>query len=359
MTFYDKISDLPLYIEGGHFELHEQETSSDFLRKTTRITLTGNGISGAGEDVTYEAEEHDALRQAAPAFPLAGDYTIASFSEHLSTLDLFFGRTIDRSEFRDFRRWGFESAALALALNQAETNLSRVLDRPYNPVRFVVSTRLGDPPAIQRIVDLLRANPDLEFKLDPVSGWTDELIQDLASTGAVRILDFKGLYEGTEVDQPPDPDLYAKVMGAFPEAVIEDAAPTEEILPLLRSEQHRLSWDYPIRGVRNIKERPFPPRWLNIKPSRFGTLQSLLDTIEYCLAQDITMYGGGQFELDVGRRHIQGLASLFYPDGPNDVAPGEYNTPTISPDPPRSPLRPVDDIRGLDWRYQKNRQSNH
>ena len=37
------------------------------------------------------------------------------------------------------------------------------------------------------------------------------------------------------------------------------------------------------------------------------------------------MYGGGQFELGLGRGQIQYLASIFHPDGPNDVAPGGYN----------------------------------
>ena len=37
------------------------------------------------------------------------------------------------------------------------------------------------------------------------------------------------------------------------------------------------------------------------------------------------LYGGGQFELGVGRDQIEALASLFYPDGPNDVAPREYH----------------------------------
>ena len=37
------------------------------------------------------------------------------------------------------------------------------------------------------------------------------------------------------------------------------------------------------------------------------------------------MYGGGQYELGPGRLQIQRLASVFYPDGPNDVAPSAYN----------------------------------
>jgi len=50
------------------------------------------------------------------------------------------------------------------------------------------------------------------------------------------------------------------------------------------------------------------------------------------------MYGGGQFELGPGRRQLQVLASLFYPDGPNDIAPSEYNEGEPRAGLPSSPL---------------------
>ena len=50
------------------------------------------------------------------------------------------------------------------------------------------------------------------------------------------------------------------------------------------------------------------------------------------------MYGGGQFELGVGRSQIQVLASLFYADSPNDVAPGAYNEGEPRPSLPKSQL---------------------
>jgi hypothetical protein len=50
------------------------------------------------------------------------------------------------------------------------------------------------------------------------------------------------------------------------------------------------------------------------------------------------MYGGGQFELGPGRAQIQMLASLFYADGPNDVAPADYNVGDPRPGLPQSPL---------------------
>ncbi len=54
----------------------------------------------------------------------------------------------------------------------------------------------------------------------------------------------------------------------------------------------------------------------------------------------MTLYGGGQFELGVGRGQIQALASLFYADGPNDVAPMGFNEPAARAGLPASPLAP-------------------
>jgi hypothetical protein len=61
------------------------------------------------------------------------------------------------------------------------------------------------------------------------------------------------------------------------------------------------------------------------------------------------MYGGGQFELGVGRGQIQVLASLFYADGPNDVAPGGYNETEPRTGLPRSPLEPPPRPIGFSW----------
>jgi hypothetical protein len=55
------------------------------------------------------------------------------------------------------------------------------------------------------------------------------------------------------------------------------------------------------------------------------------------------MYGGVQFELGPGRRQIQALASLFYADAPNDVAPGDYNLGEPREGLGQSPLPPKND----------------
>jgi hypothetical protein len=56
------------------------------------------------------------------------------------------------------------------------------------------------------------------------------------------------------------------------------------------------------------------------------------------------------FELGPGRGQIQYLASLFHPDGPNDVAPRAYNDPEPRPGLPSSPLEVAPEAVGFRWR---------
>ena len=90
----------------------------------------------------------------------------------------------------DYRRWAFESAALDLALRQAERRSPTSLGRPYRPVRFVASTRAEIDP-------YLELNPALEFKLDVDEDWDRALMERLAATDRVRVLDLKAYYRGT------------------------------------------------------------------------------------------------------------------------------------------------------------------
>lgn len=162
----------------------------------------------------------------------------------MSEIDLFHGTEPNQSIFHNHRQWAFESAALDLALKQSDTNLADCLGRTYDPVRFVVSTRLEEPPTGDVVLDWLDRNPELEFKLDPTSEWTTEVVERLAATDAVRTLDLKGQYHGTTVDQPADPELYERIIEGFPEALIEDPELNEETRPLFEGEESRVTWDY-------------------------------------------------------------------------------------------------------------------
>jgi len=348
MDLYGRLAELPLTVDSYDLELRERDTSSGFTRTTTVLSLHGDGRTGRGEDVTYDSEAHYTLVETAPEIPVTGSGTFAEFAGKLDDVDLFFGVDPEQSVARNYRRWAVESAALDLALKQAGESLGSVLGRRYSPVEFIVSTRLADPPTGDRVAEWLEEDPTLEFKLDPTAAWTSDLVERLAATGSVRTLDLKGKYEGTDVDGTVDPTLYELVLEGFPDAVIEDPALNDDTRPLFDGHEERVSWDYPITGVETVESLPWEPRWLNIKPSRFGSVESLLGTIEHCQQRDIRLYGGGQFELGVGRQQLHALASLFYPEGPNDIAPAGYNDPEPASGLPRSPLTPPADPDGFE-----------
>jgi hypothetical protein len=191
--------------------------------------------------------------------------------------------------------------------------------------------------------------PGVRFKLDPTSSWNESLISELVATGAVDSVDFKGAYKGTPVDQDADPLLYGRVAIAFPQAWLEDPELTDQTRPVLEPHRDRITWDAPIHSVRDIEGLPFPPRTLNFKPSRFGSLRNLFDAYDYCEANGIGIYGGGQFELGPGRGQLQYLASLFHPDAPNDIAPGGFNEADPPPGLAESPLPPQPSGTGFRW----------
>lgn len=326
MAHWERLAGLEVEVDAFEAERKSIDVSSDFTRVTTTAVLRGGGEEGRGEDVTYTADDHGWF----PRVEASGRTTLGQLSQSFDDIALFRGDPgMDAS--LDYRRWALESGALDLALRQNGVSLGAALGLDYRPVRFVVSTR-ADPFA------WLEQAPGLELKLDPENDWDRPLMERLAATGRVRVLDFKAYYRGTPVDVEPDPALYRIAAELFPDAVLEDASLEGACGAALRGHEQRLSFDAPVHSLADLRALPVEPRWLNVKPSRFGTPARLLECIEFCEAERIRMYGGGQFELGVGRRHVQVLASLFYADGPNDVAPGDYNAGGPRSGLPQSPL---------------------
>ncbi len=348
MTLPPVLGDLPLAIDGYSLERLELAVSSEFTRVTTVVHLQGGGEEGVGEDVTYDAGDQQALQDAGASHDLTGPRTLGDFCELAAGLDLF-PAPPKFPAYRLYRRWAFESAALDLALRQAGVSLAERLGLDAQPVRFVVSMRLGEPATIEPARKRLEQYPWLEFKLDATSSWTDELVAELAATGAVESIDLKGRYSGTVVDQPPDAALYRRIVEGFPNAWIEDPAETPETEAVLAGHWDRVTWDEPIHSIADLEALPHKPRGVNLKPSRIGSIAALMETYEYCTANDISPYGGGQFELGPGRGQIQYLASLFHAAAPNDVAPGPFNEPELRPGLPASPLPPELAVTGFRW----------
>jgi hypothetical protein len=348
MSTYERVADLPLTIDDYALEGLSRTVSSGFERLTTVIRLRGRGEEGVGEDVTYEGALQLAQQEHGPVLPLAGEWTFDSFSEHLGALDLFPAGPPDRDVYRNYRRWGFESAALDLALRQADTSLADAVGRELEPVTFVVSSRMGEPPTITPVTARLARYPSLRFKLDATPDWDQALIDGLIETGAVDSIDFKGTYKGTPVDTDTDPDFYRRIAEAFPDAWLEDPdLEPDAAREALRPFEDRITWDAPIHSVDDILAAPVLPRTVNLKPSRFGSVRALFEGYDFCEQRGMGAYGGGQYELGPGRGQIQYLAALFHADAPNDIAPAGYDAIDPEPGLPESPLTPDPEPTGF------------
>ncbi|HVS84570.1 MAG TPA: hypothetical protein VHD91_02955, partial [Gaiellaceae bacterium] len=258
MALWDSLAGLPLRLDGYTLSRRELETGSGWARVTTVVELAGAGELGVGEDVTYDASLHDGV----PAgLGVRGNWTLGSFSAWLEEAELL---------AEGYRRWAFESAALDLALRQAGVGFGEAFGREERPVRFVVSTR-------SRIEPWLEVAPAMEFKLDAEADWDRDLMERLAGLDRVRVVDLKAYYRGTSVDLAPDPELYRALAEAMPDVVIEDAWLEDDCREALAGAEDRLSFDAPVHSLADLDGLPLAPRWLNVKPSRFGTVRSLLE----------------------------------------------------------------------------------
>jgi hypothetical protein len=345
---FAKIAELPVTIDAIEYTPLVRDTSSGFTKITTVIRLRGGHEDGLGEDVTWDQIDQIELVRRPTPDDILGSRTLAELSAILEEVDLFPVPPC-RPASRHYRRWAFESAALDLGLRQAGLSLADALGRTPQPVRFVSSVRLGEPPSVDPIRARLRADPTLQFKLDPTLSWTSETLEEIATVCSVQVVDLKGLYRNAAVELPPDAALYQRVIDAFPDAWIEDPGFTPETTPVLADHGQRVSWDEPVHAIEDLERLPVKPGALNIKPSRFGSLTGLFEAYDFCAAAGLVSYGGGMFELGPGRGQLQYLASLFHPDGPNDLAPPEYNLAQFDGRLPACPLPPEPHATGFRW----------
>jgi hypothetical protein len=347
-SLWPRLAELPLVVESCEYDRLHAVLAHDVQRVTTHVRLVGAGAEGLGEDVSVHVEDGSSLHETQPAPPLAGEWTLAGFCDHLATLDPW-PRPPEWEAARRFRNWAFESAALDLALRQAGRALHDVLGLEPRPVRFVNSLGLGEQPSIEPVRRRLGRSPGVRFKLDAEATWSLALVDEVAATGAVDTIDFKGQY-GFEVKDPEALGaLYDRVLAAFPGTYLEDPHDLPEVARRLRDHVERVSYDAPIRSAEDIGASPLAARVVNVKPSRIGSLRALFEVYARCARERRPMYGGGMGELGVGRGQIELLAALFHADAPNDVAPSAYNEDDPRGELPASPLAPRPDAVGFRW----------
>ena len=331
-SLWPRIAELPLTIDAVAYDRLDPGAPQQRAHGTRLVKLSGDGAEGLAEDITRFLGEDP------PDLMLQGEWTLASFCDHLGTLNQWPAGPPEWDMARRWRNWAYESAALDLALNQAGKALHEVLAITPQPITFVNSLGLGEPPEVATILQRLEHYPGLRFKLDAEPTWTPEIVEALQGTGAVHTIDFKGQY-GMEIeDNGALARLYEILIDAFPEALLEDPHDLPEITPLIEPHAARVSYDAPIHTVADLDANTHKAGTFNIKPSRVGRLEDLFDLYATCADRGFAIYGGGMGELGVARGQIQLLASLFSPDGPNDIAPPGFNAAAPEPGLPTSPL---------------------
>ncbi len=285
--------------------------------------------------------------------PLAGDWTLATFCDHLAGLDPF-PRPPQREVSRRYRAWTFESAALDLALRQAGRALHEVArpGAPARPLRRLDAARQRRRPVLDRPA-ATQAGPlprRCASSSTPPVDWDDALVEALAATGAVDSVDFKGHYTGTVVDAPPDPALYraraaraARGVDRGPPRRPRDHAPARAAprpRQLGRADPLRRRHPRPAVPAADGQCQAVAP---GPAARAVGRLRrTARPTGSACTAAASSSSGRA-------RGQIQYLASLFHPDGPNDVAPGGFNDPEPSDGLPTSPLPPQPSRVGFRW----------
>lgn len=344
-NLYATLQRLPVTVEDISFKGNRIETNTRAFERTI-ISIQGEGYTGFGEDTTPSIEAHNRLRN--ERFPLAtGEHTVGTFAI-INDTELHVADHTPQREELNHLQWAIESAVLDLALKQSGQTLGEILDQKYESVSFVTSSSLGHPPSARPVHRLHEAVSGLKFKIDVPEDPSEAFLSELAATDAIRVLDLKGQY-GPDVGAPADPELYRRLFETFPDVIVEDPEVTDATRDILEGHADRISWDTPVTDVESVRKLPWEPAIINVKPCRFGTLESLCRFLEYAVKNDIELYGGGMFELDVGRAHNQALASLFYPDGPNDLAPPAYHRFEADQSLPSSPLAPPEEPSGIGW----------
>ncbi|HET9581244.1 MAG TPA: hypothetical protein VFP76_00310 [Gemmatimonadota bacterium] len=307
-----RLARLPLEIESHSVELGSVPLAGYYdgaERPTGVVGMAGRGHVGRGENVDwtpagqerFAAVCREVVQDALPAGP--------------TTLGAV-GAALTRSRAHPHHRAALEAAALDLALRLAGLDLFQLSGRQPRAVRTCRSIgreEIARAGPLTAVLALLAREPDARVKIDgPAGGWPEDLWRRLAGTGRVVVVDFKR--EGTA-------EQVALAHRFLPGAWIED--PPADLLGQAGAGSwlSRLALDGYVAAASDLDAPPAPPAAVNVKPARVGGPCEALAILERCRSSGWSAYFGGMFEVDVGRRQAQVLASLFTAGAWNDLAP--------------------------------------
>jgi L-alanine-DL-glutamate epimerase-like enolase superfamily enzyme len=265
-------------------------------RPTSLIGLAGDGQVGFGENVAFDAAEHDRFAAAAErALGAALGQPGLHVGEVLASLTGCSG----------YERAAVEAALVDLAMRQRGKTLAELTGISHGPLRFVESFAARRDPAAH--VQRLRArghNAALKIDVDPT--WDGPTRQALARQPGIAILDFKGR---------GDTALARAWAELLPTAILED--PPAGVAALGGA---RVTRDAPLVNAGTVADTLRRCEGVNLKAPRMGGPLEVLRGLDLAWRIGGTRYLGGMFEVSVGRMQARQLAALYACDGPNDLA---------------------------------------
>ena len=325
MPLYDLVRDLPLEIDGSRVRGRDASRSRPSSRARRHVVMRGGGARGPRRG------RHLRPGRARPGpLPAArrctGSWTLDSLSKHLDELELFPAGEPGQHAYRDYRRWAFESVGA-----RPRAAAGRPLARRGARTRGAAAdVRLVDPRHLAR--RLARALPRAALQARPDAGVDGRAGRDARGARQRRRRRPEGPVPRHGRRQPGRPGALPARRRRLPGRV--DRGPGADAGDRRRARAaprpHHVGRADPLVGRRRgaaVRARGASTASRRASARSRGCSSSTTAAPRHGIA----LYGGGQFELGVGRGQIQLLAALFHPDGSNDVAPGGYNAPEPLP----------------------------
>lgn len=288
------------------------------VRPTAIVQITGRGVSGFGENVSFTAEVQRAFQDRAHGFVHRGIWRISDLA---------------RDGIEPFDRAAIEGALIDLGLRQRGTSLGEITGVTAADMRWVSSFEPCADPA-ERVRRLRASCGAREFKVDVDPSWTESAVDALSAEGDIMILDFKD-----RADQP----ACTRLEQVFAGALFEDPPPTCRAV--------RVALDRPLRTAEDVVSAVAAGFFVNLKAPRMGGFLEVLRALEALGARRDRAYFGGMFEVGPGREQARQLAGLFCSGAPNDLGSVAGGTPSsIGPPPARVALGFPGFGATCDWR---------
>ena len=168
-------------------------------------------------------------------------------------------------------------------VRQAGLSLGAAVGSQPEPLTFVVSMRLGDPATTERLNAWLGHYPELRFKLDATTRLVRGSDRGTRSHRRRRLGRLQGPVPRHERRHRARRCALREDRCGPPPRLARGSCAHARNAGCPRARQRTVTWDAVIHSVADIEGLRWPPRTVNIKPSRFGSgLAKLFSGYDFC-----------------------------------------------------------------------------